>query len=141
MKKIACILLLLAAIGTMSLTVRAQQNNSGLVVVERIYVIGNVANPQQVLFSPTLTLTRALAWVGGVLTDTDMKRVKINRVNGTQEGATLFVNLKAIRDGKAKDFILQPYDIVCVPNKKSKGANCYGYVRRPTPELPSRVIQ
>lgn len=140
MKKSVLILLLLIAVGTLSITAQAQ-GTSGSVAVERVYITGNVVNPQQVLFLPNLTLTRALGLAGGVLADTDMKRIKINRLNGTQSGDTFFVNLKAIRDGKAKDFILQPYDIVCVPNKKLKGANCYATIQRPNPELPTRVIQ
>jgi hypothetical protein len=139
-KKSLLIPLILVAIGMLN-TVAQAQKPSGLVAVERIYVTGNVENPQEVLFLPDLTLTRALALAGGVLKDADVKRVKINRVNGTESGDTFFVNLKAILDGKAKDFILQPYDIVCVPNKKSKGANCYAYGRRPFPKLPTRVIQ
>jgi hypothetical protein len=140
MKRSILILSLLAAIAATCPSVSAQ--GSGPVVVERVYVTGNVMNPQEVLFSPKLTLSRALAWAGGVLGDTDMRRVKIKRDDGTKEGATFFVNLKAIREGKRKDFILEPFDVVCVPDKKSRGANCHAYVmRRPARELPLRVIQ
>jgi hypothetical protein len=142
MKKSILILLLLVVIGLPCRMARAQKNNSGTVEVERVYVGGNVKNPQEVLLSATRTLTRALAWVGGELTGTDMKRVRISRAQGTQERVNLFVNLKAIREGKAKDFMLRPYDIVCVPTKKSRGANCNTALLRIVPrELPSRVIQ
>jgi hypothetical protein len=141
MKKFLFILLLLAVIAASGLTALAQAPDSGMVVVERVYVMGNVARPQTVLFSRGLTLTRALDWTGGALADADIKRVKIIRDNGTKEGDIFSVNFKAIRDGKEKDFILRPYDIVCVPSKKLKGTNCNGYVmRRPNRELPSRVI-
>jgi hypothetical protein len=140
-KKCLFILLLLAVIAASGLTALAQAPDSGTAVVERVYVTGNVARPQTVLFSRGLTLTRALDWAGGLLADADMKRVKISRDNGTREGDIFSVNLKAIRDGKERDFILRPYDVVCVPSKKSKGANCNGFfMRRPKPELPSRVI-
>ena len=141
MKKSILIPLLLVVIGLPCQIVRAQGTNSGSVVVKRVYVRGSVTYPQEVLFSPALTLTRALTWAGGVLNDADMKRVKISREKGTQERVTLFVNLKAIREGKAKDFMLEPFDVVCVPDKKSKGANCNSYtMRSPARELPSRVI-
>lgn len=139
MKNCLFLLLLLAIIAASGLTAPAQ--DTGMVAVERIAVIGNVRRPQEVLFSQGLTLTRVLDWAGGVLSDADLKRVKIFRDDGTKDGDTLVVNLKAVRDGKAKDFILRPYDIVCVPSRKSKGANCNFPVRqRLKPELPSRVI-
>lgn len=135
------ILSLLVAVLASSLTAQAQATGPGTVVVERVFVTGNVKYPQEVLFSEGLTLSRALAWAGGVLADSDTKRVMISRDDGTKFGPILFVNLKAIRDGKAKDFILRPYDVVCVPLKRPKGANCNIYtMRRPTPELPSRVL-
>ncbi|HEX8746442.1 MAG TPA: hypothetical protein VF717_04525 [Pyrinomonadaceae bacterium] len=141
MKKSILLLLLLVVAGLSCETAWAQKDDSGTVEVERVAVIGNVARPQEALLSATRTLTRALDWAGGVLPDTDMKRIKIFRMNGAQETLTLSVNLKAIRDRKAEDFKLQPYDIVCVPNKKSKGANCsFQMMQRLTPALPSRVI-
>ena len=141
MKKCLLILLLLAVIAASGLTALAQAPGSGTAVVERVYVSGNVARPQEVLFSRGLTLTRALDWAGGVLADADVKRVKVRRDNGTKDGDLISVNLKAIRGGKEKDFVLRPYDIICVPSKKSKGTNCNLYLlRRLNPELPSRVI-
>lgn len=141
MKNGVLILRLLMVVAAASLTVQAQAPGRDTAVVERVYVTGSVTYPQEVLFSQGLTVTRAVAWAGGLLADSDMKRVRVSRDNGTKEGDIFFVNLRAIRDGKEKDFILRPYDIVCVPGKKSKGANCNAYVmRRPTPLLPSRVI-
>lgn len=141
MKNCLLILSALAIAGASCLTARAQAAGTGTVAVERVAVIGNVQRPQEVLFSQGLTLTRALDWTGGALADSDLKRVKIFRDNGTKDGDTLLVNLKAVRDGKEKDFILRPYDIVCVPSKKSKGEKCIFSVRqRLKPELPSRVI-
>ncbi|HKS28461.1 MAG TPA: SLBB domain-containing protein [Pyrinomonadaceae bacterium] len=142
MKNVLLILSLLIITGASCLTARAQGTGSGgMAVVERVYVTGSVARPQEVLFSKGLTLTRALYWAGGLSADADTKRVKISRDNGTKEGDIFFVNLRAIQGGKETDFQLRPFDVVCVPNKKAKGMNCNALVmRRPQRELPSRVI-
>lgn len=140
-KTVPFILSALVIAGASCLTARAQGTGSGTVAVERVAVMGSVRRPQEVLLLKGLTLTRALDWAGGTLADSDVRRVKIYRDNGTKEGEILLVNLKALRDGKEKDLILRPYDVVCVPSKKLKGRNCNALVvRRPERELPSRVI-
>jgi protein involved in polysaccharide export with SLBB domain len=131
--------LLLLALMLSALTLQAQQSSDSR---EAVYVMGSVSVPQAVKYDPELTLRMALAMAGGAKRDADKKRLKIFRLTGDdKKRETIVVNLDDIKKGKADDFALKPYDIICVPDKKSKGANCDGQVRPLDIKLPSQVVQ
>lgn len=82
-----------------------------------IYIVGNVVQPMNLYLKEGMTLTRALATVGGVR-DANESKVKIYRLNQqTMKQEELIVNFKDIKANKAKDIELQPFDIVEVPKK------------------------
>jgi hypothetical protein len=64
-----------------------------------------------------MTLTRALATVGGVR-DANESKVKIYRLDmSTMKQVEKIVDFKAIKANKQPDEVLQPYDIIEVPKK------------------------
>jgi polysaccharide biosynthesis/export protein len=82
-----------------------------------IYIVGNVVQPMNLYLKEGMTLSRALATVGGVR-DANESKVKIYRLNQqTMKQEELVVNYKEIKANKAKDIELQPFDIVEVPKK------------------------
>jgi polysaccharide biosynthesis/export protein len=83
------------------------------------YITGRVANPQRINLKESTTVLQAIAIVGGVLPDAMIERVRIIRVSPVGDSITseIVVDLKAIKKGRAKDVVLQPYDIVEVPGK------------------------
>jgi protein involved in polysaccharide export with SLBB domain len=113
---IAMLLLLLADVHT----ARSQEPS-----IERARVVGAVTTPQWIYFKASLTLTRAIAMVGGVLRGSHTERVIITRQTQGSVNAKVEVNLEAIIKGRAPDIVLQPNDIVYVPGKKSNGC-CSG---------------
>ncbi|MBD0372337.1 MAG: polysaccharide biosynthesis/export family protein [Pyrinomonadaceae bacterium] len=83
---------------------------------EPIYINGNVVSPQPVFLRDGLTLSTALAMVGGVRKETKTSSITIYRINPkSQYRDTLVYDLQAIKRQKADDPVLQPYDIVEVP--------------------------
>jgi polysaccharide export outer membrane protein len=82
-----------------------------------VYIVGNVVQPANLYLREGMTLTRALATVGGVR-DANESKVKIYRLNQqTMKQQELIVDFKAIKANKIEDVELQPYDIVEVPKR------------------------
>lgn len=82
-----------------------------------VYIVGNVVQPSNLYLREGMTLTRALATVGGPR-DANESKVKIYRLNQqTMKQQEMIVDYKAIKANKTKDVELQPYDIVEVPKK------------------------
>lgn len=78
-----------------------------------IYVTGAVIAPQNIYLRPNMTLTRALAMVGGTTKIAKKDKIRIRRQQpGAQQVEVLTVNYDAIRKQKANDIYLQPYDII-----------------------------
>ena len=92
---------------------------------EPIYIVGGVAAPQPVLMREGLTLTEALAQVGGVVQDAKVSDVRVYRSNHPNAGSNFSLkervvvnaNLENIKKRKQDDILLQPYDIIEVPMK------------------------
>lgn len=77
-----------------------------------VYITGSVMSPQGVYLRDKLTLTRAIAMVGGLKKDAK-DNIRIYRQKpGSQEQETITVDFDAIKKQKQPDFILQAYDIV-----------------------------
>lgn len=102
------------------------------------YVTGEVLKSAEYdLPAGGLPLTQAIAMAGGKTRDAKTKDIKIYRRKlGSTQPEVLVANLDAIKDGKAKDIMLEPYDIVEVGKaKKSIGQILLDAVTN----LPGRV--
>ncbi len=98
-----------------------------------VYLIGAVSNPGPIYLTSKLSLTRAIASVGGVTKEADVKTVKIFRrsSSGTEVKE---IDLAKITRGELEDEVLQSFDIIDVPAKG--GSN-----RSFPPASPSTVTQ
>jgi polysaccharide export outer membrane protein len=83
---------------------------------EPVYIMGSVVSPQGVFLRDQLTLSRALAMVGGARKEAKISDVRIYRQKpGATSQETIKVDYAAIKRNQKPDFLLQAYDIVEVP--------------------------
>lgn len=110
---------------------------------EQIFVVGNVIRPSAIALKEPITITRAIAMVGGTMPDTKKDHVRIIRqVPGTTEKNVILVDLNAIDKRQAVDVVLLAGDIVDVPVSAGKAIlrSLLGAVVPSVGQLPSRVI-
>ncbi|MFL6229289.1 MAG: SLBB domain-containing protein [Pyrinomonadaceae bacterium] len=81
-----------------------------------VYVVGSVAQPANLYLREGTMLTRVIAQVGG-LREANEEKVTIHRQKSGGEQELIPVNYKLIKQGKAPDVALQPYDIIEVPKR------------------------
>jgi polysaccharide biosynthesis/export protein len=82
---------------------------------EPVYVTGAVLAPQPVFMKDQLTLGRAIAMAGGAQRLANTNEVHIYRKkDGVIGQEDLKYNYEAIKKGREKDVLLQPYDIIDV---------------------------
>jgi hypothetical protein len=95
---------------------------------EPVYVTGSVFSPQGIYLRDQLTLSRALAMVGGVKKEARVSSVKIYRQKpgSPQDQETIIVDYGAIKANKRPDFFLQAFDVIEVPE-----ANAFSLQRIP----------
>jgi polysaccharide export outer membrane protein len=109
------------------------------------YVVGNVLRPGPVaLKDDHLTVSRAIAMVGGLMPDTRQEKVRIVRQEAGGAGSReMYVDLKAIKDRKAEDVALLPNDIIEVPVAGGKRIlrSLVGAVVPSVGQLPVQVIR
>lgn len=109
------------------------------------YVVGNVLRPGPVVLKDDrLTVSRAIAMVGGTMPDSKKERVRIIRQEADGAGSReIFVDLKAIDKHQAEDVALMPNDIIDVPVAGGKRVlrSLVGAVVPSVGQLPVRVIQ
>lgn len=80
---------------------------------EPVYITGAVAAPNGVYLRDQLTLTRALAMVGGTRKEAKLNEVFIYRqAPGSTKQEIIKVDVNAIKKNQAQDPLLQPYDVV-----------------------------
>jgi polysaccharide export outer membrane protein len=80
---------------------------------EPVYITGAVLSPGGIYLRDQLTLTRALAMVGGPRKEAKLNDVVIYRqVPGKLNPETIHVDVAAVRKNTKTDFVLQPYDII-----------------------------
>jgi polysaccharide export outer membrane protein len=80
---------------------------------EPVYITGAVASPGGVYLREDLTLTRALAMVGGARKEAKLNNVKIYRQKpGDKTQDILMVDVAAIKKNQKPDVLLQPYDVI-----------------------------
>lgn len=83
---------------------------------EPVYITGSVVSPQGIFMREHLTISRALAMVGGPRKEAKISAVKVYRQKpDTGEQETILVDLGAIKKNQKPDFKLQAYDIIDVP--------------------------
>ena len=83
---------------------------------EPVYIMGSVVSPQGIYLRDRLTLSRALAMVGGARREGKISDVRIYRQKpGSTDQQTIKVDYAAIKKNQQPDFLLQPFDIVEVP--------------------------
>jgi polysaccharide export outer membrane protein len=90
-----------------------------------IYVLGEVKMPGGFALDErgrTISLIEVLARAGGATPTAALKNAKIVRAVPNSNRIEIAVNLKDVTKGKAKDMVLQPDDILYVPNSYAKGA-------------------
>ena len=91
-------------------------------VAELIYVLGEVAKPGAYELSAThMSILDALALAGGAERNAQSSRARVLRaVAGRTERMEFQVDLNRILAGKAKEFELEPQDILYLPTNKGK---------------------
>lgn len=83
---------------------------------EPVYINGSVAQPQGVFLREGLTLSTAIAMVGGPRKEAKQSGIIVYRINPKSPyRERLVFDLQAIKKQKLEDPLLQPYDIVEVP--------------------------
>ncbi len=111
-----------------------------------IYVIGAVNNPGSIYLTSELTLSRAIATVGGMAKDADGKTATIFRRSGA--GTSIIdVDLAKIKRGEMEDEVLRSFDIIDVP-AKGGGKRTYPPaspstgIRDPTwAQMPLKIVE
>ena len=87
---------------------------------EPVYVTGAVVAPQPIFMKDQLALGRAIAMAGGPQRLANTGEVHIYRKkDGLIGQEDLTYNYDAIKKGRDKDVLLQPYDIIDVRNSGS----------------------
>jgi polysaccharide export outer membrane protein len=83
---------------------------------EPVYITGSVLAPQGIFLRDQLTLSRALAMVGGVRKEAKSTEVRIYRQKpGAQNQEIIKVDYAAIKKNQKPDFFLEAFDVVEVP--------------------------
>ncbi|MGI9065835.1 MAG: SLBB domain-containing protein [Pyrinomonadaceae bacterium] len=81
-----------------------------------VYVTGSVLSPQAINLTDSLTLSRAMAIVGGATKEAKTNDVQIYRQTpGAQGPEVIHVDYAAIKKNQKPDFLLQPFDQIDVP--------------------------
>lgn len=80
----------------------------------KIYVNGEVKNPNAYEFQPGITALNACIMAGGFTTFAAPNRTKIVRKKG-EEVEIIKINLNKVKDGKIPDIVLKPDDRIHVP--------------------------
>jgi polysaccharide biosynthesis/export protein len=84
-----------------------------------INVLGAVQSPQAVAFRKNLTVTRSIADAGGYTRDAYLDRVVVVR-GSTGNPRAGMIDVRAIAEGRRRDVLLRPKDIVYVPGRTSE---------------------
>jgi polysaccharide export outer membrane protein len=80
---------------------------------EPVYITGSVVSPQGINLRDQLTLSRALAMVGGTRKEAKLSDIRVYRQKpGSSEQEIIKVDFAAIKKNEKPDFYLQAYDVV-----------------------------
>lgn len=82
---------------------------------EPVYITGSVVAPGGIMMRDQLTLSRALAMVGGTRPQANLSEITIYRQKpGSNQQETIKVDYAAIKKNKTPDVFLKPYDVIDV---------------------------
>jgi polysaccharide export outer membrane protein len=82
---------------------------------EPVYITGSVLSAGPILVKDQLTLSRALAMVGGTRKDARLSEIRIYRQKaGSADQEILKINYAAIKKNQIPDVFLKPYDVIDV---------------------------
>jgi polysaccharide biosynthesis/export protein len=108
------------------------------------YIIGSVKNAQPLSLKEPVTLTQAIAMVGGLTSDAQIEKIKIQRRTvGSMTPTDLTINLKEIKQRQKADILLEPNDIVEIPGPSGGKKIFRDIIKTIIPtftQLPMRVI-
>ena len=117
---------------------------------EPIYITGSVQSPGGVYMRDQLTLSLALAMVGGVRREAKTSSIRIYRQTpGSKQQEVIKVDLSAIKKNQIPDPLMQAYDVVEVGEASPFSASrlpqtllsgVSGAFQTATTSLPTRVI-
>jgi polysaccharide export outer membrane protein len=96
---------------------------------ELVYVMGQVKRPGGFVLRQreTLSALQVLALAEGLESSAKPQQSRILRtVAGTEQRSEIFVDLRKILQGKSKDVLLQPNDVLFIPNNVPKSAMLRG---------------
>jgi len=79
---------------------------------EPVYITGSVVQPGSIMLRDQLTLSKALAMVGGPRKEARLSDVRIYRQKGNKEQDVLKVDFEAVKKNQKPDIFLQPYDVI-----------------------------
>src|SRR5438552_2883862 len=80
---------------------------------ELVYVMGNRHRLSYIVFREGLRVTQAISMAGETGSDGDLKTIQINRVSSEKGYQNLIsLSLKAIKEHRAEDVVLEPRDFV-----------------------------
>lgn len=101
------------------------------------YVMGAVVQPRQISLKNPMSVTGAIALAGGLLKDASTDKVSIYRQSTNSSGRLqVLVDLDQIRKKRAADPILQPNDIVEVPDRYGEASPKFWDPQRPIYDAP-----
>ncbi|MGE5505072.1 MAG: polysaccharide biosynthesis/export family protein [Actinomycetota bacterium] len=94
---------------------------------QRVFVDGEVGQPQMVKIAGQMTAMQAIASAGGFKPGARKGEVLVIRRNGTSQPQVIPLNLDAAIDGAdtSQDIALQPYDVVFVPKSRIAQVNTW----------------
>ncbi len=96
-----------------------------------IYVTGHVVAPQLLPYAPGMTLTTAITNVGGLVRDSDSRKIRVIRSKPNSSAHTeIVVDLKKVKKHPEWDLALEPNDIIEVPFKGRRGHGPIGLDRK-----------
>lgn len=101
---------------------------------KKVFVLGQVHRPQVIPLTPDLTLIESISRAGGLTDDADLRRALLIR-RGTAQPVDFERLIK--RADFSQNALLQPNDVVLIPNVQEKKVLVLGEVKTPT-ALPLR---
>ena len=112
-------------------------------LADQVFVIGNVMKPSAIPLREPLTVSKAIAMVGGTAPNTKKDKVRVIRqVAGANQKQEIIVDLTAVEKNRAQDVALIANDVIDVPVSGTKRLlrSLVGAVVPSVGQLPVRVI-
>ena len=103
---------------------------------DQAYIIGAVRNAAPIALKEPLTLSEAIARVGGLTSEANSEKIRIVRhVSGSPGKTEIVANLKAINKRQSEDILLQANDVIEVPGPQGAKKFLGGLMRTLVPRI------